>query len=268
MINAVEVSQKLSYELEFSFCTLVTKPEEYQKMLDSLEKSGFNSLNAEFLYINNAAANVFDGFSGLRHFLSLAKGKYIFLLHQDIVFFDNIDILRNRLNELDKLDPNWAIAGNAGAREPKNYYIKVTDYKNNLFVKGDKLPAAVNSLDENLVIVKNEAQLTLSHDLNGFHFYATDLCQIAQNLGYTCYVIDFHVQHFGPGYLYNDFFESKSAFIKKYSKIRRAKFLQTTCIRLYVGAGLPGRYFWNSSVGMFLAKEFYRIYNFVKYGKR
>ena len=55
-----------------------------------------------------------------------------------------------------------------------------------------ELPAKVHTLDENFIVVRRAANLSLSHDLDGFHLYGTDLCLIADVLGGNRYVIDFH----------------------------------------------------------------------------
>lgn len=262
MIETREVSNEIKYEFEFSFCTLMTKKHEYEKLLDSLEKKGFNSENSEFLYLDNSISNKYDAFKGLRQLIANSKGEYIVLLHQDIILYDDINILRKRISELEKKDKNWAVAGNAGAREPKNYFIKVTDRNNNLKLLGKNFPALVNSLDEDLIILKKNAGITFSNDLSGFHFYGTDICMNAQQLGFNCYVIDFHVLHYGFGVLTKDFYESKNLFVKKYAKLKKGKFIQTTCIRFYIGSGFA-RFFWNWSPALFLAKEFYRFKNII-----
>ena len=54
-----------------------------------------------------------------------------------------------------------------------------------------ELPAKVHTVDENFIVVRRATNLSLSHDLDGFHLYGTDLCVIADILGGNCYVIDF-----------------------------------------------------------------------------
>jgi hypothetical protein len=258
MLSPVEISNIYPDEIEFSFCTLVTKPHEYQTMLESVEKVGFNTTNSEFLFIDNSQSNQFDGFSGLKHFLNIARGKHIIILHQDIIFYDSIDTLRSRLGELQKHDPNWAIAGNAGAREIKNFYIRITHRNEREEILGT-FPARVNSLDENFLILKRDARLTLSHDLKGFHFYASDLCFLANILGHTCYVIDFHVMHYGIGALTQDFYNRRNEFMQKYAKHIRPRFVQTTCTRFYIGTCPIRAWFLNTTFGLFLAKEYYKL---------
>ena len=106
---------KDSPSLEFSICTLVTRHEEYLEMVQSFLEAGFDHESCEFLYLDNSVDNAWDGFKAYNHFLSISRGKYIIICHQDVLIqYDKRDVLTKCLNDLDKKDPNWAIAGNAG----------------------------------------------------------------------------------------------------------------------------------------------------------
>jgi hypothetical protein len=100
----------------FSICTLVTRHAEYAAMLESFAARGFTPDKAEFLYLDNSKGHQWDAFQGIRRFLSLARGTYVILCHQDIrLLADDIETLYDRLAALDALDADWALAGNAGA---------------------------------------------------------------------------------------------------------------------------------------------------------
>jgi len=220
----------------FSICTLVTNHDEYQEMVHSFKSAGFSDENSEFLYIDNSQGNTYDGYSGLNRFLSTAGGKYIILCHQDVLLsFDTVQILLARIGEMDTLDPNWAILGNAGYGDFNTKLYRITDpWEDNQTVGA--LPAQAKSLDENFLLVKNEANLTLSHNLKGFHLYATDLCTIAGLLGWNAYVIDFHLYHKSAGSCSESFFEAKKAFIDKYSKSMHLLSIRTTCTMMLITA--------------------------------
>ena len=99
--------ERCSKEKEFSIITLVSDKHIYGNMVRSFENSGFDSTNSEFLFIDNTCTNQGDGFSGLNHALSIAKGQYLLLAHQDILLeFDDIEVLRNAISEIDILDSN------------------------------------------------------------------------------------------------------------------------------------------------------------------
>lgn len=227
---------------EFSICTLVTNISEYQEMADSFKKAGFTEENSEFLYIDNSNGNAYDGYTGLNTFLNTAAGKYIIICHQDILLnFDTLDVLKQRIAEIDGIDPDWAILGNAGYGDFNTKLYRITDPWGENQKKGD-LPAKAKSLDENFLLIKNEANLALSHNLKGFHLYATDLCSIASILGWNAYVIDFHLYHKSAGSCNESFFASKKAFIDKYSAIAKPFAIRTTCTMMIItGCGFLNR---------------------------
>jgi hypothetical protein len=114
----------------FSICTLVTNMNEYQEMIDSFVASGFNEMNSEFLFINNSQKNTLDAYEGIRHFLLSSQGCYIIICHQDILLrYDNIEILLQRLKELEEIDPDWAVAGNAGGIGIGQLALKISDFQ-------------------------------------------------------------------------------------------------------------------------------------------
>lgn len=218
----------------FSICSLVTDLDEYSEMINSFKDAGFNDDNSEFFYINNCNGNSDDGFSGLNKFLNLATGTYIIICHQDILLkFDNIEILNQRIVEMNTLDSNWAILGNAGFNEFTKKYYRISDPWGNDTRIG-QLPAKVKSLDENFLLIKNEANLSLSHNLIGFHMYGTDLCAIASILGWNAYVIDFHIYHKSGGSCNETFTLAKQSFIDKYSKLLSTLYIRTTCTPMII----------------------------------
>lgn len=233
MKNILELKD-LNSHITFSICSLVTNMNEHKEMVESFEKAGFSNDVCEFIYIDNSKENIYDGYDGLNQFLNIAKGKYIILCHQDILLnFDNVDTLKTRIQELDAIDPNWAILANAGFGDFNTKAMRLTDPWFDNF-NTNNLPAQVKSVDENFILVKNDANLSLSRDIGGFHLYGTDLCAIADILGYTSYVVDFHLYHKSGGNCNESFFDSKNRFIKKYSNILNSKHIRTTCTMLSI----------------------------------
>ena len=212
----------------FSIGTLVTNRADYDEMLASFEAKGFSNLNCEFIYIDNSESNKFDAFSGLNRIIHNAKGKYIILCHQDIrLHDDDFYSLVDRLSELNIYDPHWALAGNAGGSTEGAKSTRITDPHGEF--RNGPFPARVFSLDENFIIIRCERRVSFSHDLRGFHFYGTDICLNADILGYSAYVINFHLLHLSGGNLDKDFFEAKKAFELKWSRAIRSRTIQTTC---------------------------------------
>ena len=218
----------------FSVCTLVTNREEYKDMLTSFQNAGFNESNSEFLYINNSEKNQFDAFKGIRHFLTHARGQFIILCHQDILLqYDNIKVLLKCLNDLELLDPNWAILGNSGGVSFNKLALRISDpHGYNQYI--GTFPIKVTSLDENFLLLKKEANLSISNDIDGFHLYGTDLCIIADILGYTAYAINFHLYHKSGGNADYSFFTVLNKMQNKYRIALRSRRIQTTCIGFYL----------------------------------
>lgn len=226
---------------EFSVCTLVNRKEEYGLLLQSLQRAGFNHENTEFIYLDNCEKNHFDGYRGINLFLQQAKGKYIIICHQDILFDkDNIDDLRARLKELSEKDPAWAVCGNAGANGP-NHIVYHISYPNDLFMSKGSFPQKVHALDENFIVVKNQTYLNVSTDLKGFHLYATDLCLHAELSGFTSYVIAFNLTHKSRGNRDQSFFELRKKLIKKYDHFFRSRWIQTNSTTFHLAGSFLGK---------------------------
>lgn len=243
----------LEHDFEFSICTLVTRKDEYAEMLNSFQSAGFTQQICEFLYLDNSIENRYDGFSGLNLFLNQAKGKYIIICHQDILIEkDNISQLRNCLEELDKLDLNWAICGNAGAAGP-NAIVYHISYPDGTHMSKGNFPVKVSSLDENFLIIKNDANLCFSTDLNGFHLYGTDICLNANLKGLNAYVIKFDLIHKSRGNLSPDFFAIRKALIKKYNHFFKSRWIQTTFTVFYLSSS-PFKFLLGNPIVLFFVR--------------
>lgn len=262
--NAHEVSETGAYSYEFSICTLVTKKEEYGEMVTSFVNYGFAYDSCEYLYIDNSQGCQHDAFSGLNLFLQRAQGKYIILCHQDILLHDhNRADLSQRIRQLDSIDPKWGILGNAGGINLKWVATHVTQ-KSGKRLKEELLPLKTMTVDENFMLVKNDANLAFSSNLAGFHMYGTDICLIADVLGYSAYVIDFNLLHKSDGNADESFYSLKRALIKKYQKAFQSRFISTTITRFYISGSYWGNLLGNSSIILFFARQYYKFFK----GKR
>jgi hypothetical protein len=222
----------------YSICTLVSDLSQYQAMRASFQRHGFCSEDCEYLQIDNTKSNQEDAYAGLNQLLSEARGQYVILCHQDVRMIDDRrEKLDSELARLEQIDPTWAVAGNAGGVDLGRLALRITDPHGSNSRVGD-LPARVATLDENFIVVKRSVRIGFSRDLTGFHFYGADICLTADILGYSAYVIDFHLQHLSPGTASAEFFAAKSAFRRKWSHALRSRRLQTTCAKVPV-AGTP-----------------------------
>jgi len=220
----------------YSICSIVTRPAEYAEMLETFERGGFKAgVNTEFLYLDNSTANQFEAYSGYNLFLRNARGQYIILCHQDLLLLeDGIARLDAIIAELDALDPTWALFGNGGGVWPNKIAVRMSDKFGQDQSIGGPFPVPCLSLDENFIVVRADANLALSRDLSGFHFYGTELCIVAANLGYSAYVVDFHLYHKGAATQDKTFFEIRKAMIEKYSNLAGSRMLTTTCSEFVV----------------------------------
>lgn len=226
----------------FSVCTLITDRAQYAAMRASFETHGFVASTAEFLHVDNSAGNNCDAFAGLRHLLDEAKGRYVILCHQDVrLLSDGASILAERLAELSALAPDWAVAGNAGAVEDGSLRIRISDPHGEDQSLGP-FPVQVESLDENFLVVRREAGLRPSAELNGFHLYGTDLCLQARRAGRTAWVVDFHLRHLSPGTVDAGFETSQARFERHWGELLRQRLvIHTTCTRLQLRVGMVDR---------------------------
>ena len=243
--HAREISISPRSPIRYSICTLVNKKREYAEMMQSFIQAGFDPAFCEFLYLDNSVTNTFDAYRGYNLFLNRAQGEYIILCHQDILLLDDrLEDLERCIEELEARDPHWALLGNAGGVALGTTACRITD------IDGDHnsgiFPTPVTTLDENFIVVKNAANLSLSHDLQGYHLYGTDICLIARLLGYRAWVVNFNLYHKSRGNCDQHFKSLKRELIQKYRSAFQGRYVETTCTRFY----LSGSWLQNSLYGL------------------
>ena len=244
------------YQYEFSVFTLVNDQDQYEKLLNSFNKAGFNETNSEFCYLDNRDKNAYDGYSGLNKAIHISKGQYIILIHQDVrLEFDNINDLRQKIQEIQAKDHNWAVLGNAGGNNDLGEkFIRISDPANKNLSLG-QIPAKVLSLDENFILLKSSSQITFSNDMNGYHFYGTDICQQAVFKGYSCYVIDFHLLHLSSGNKDQSYIDGKKRLIQNYQTKLSPRFLRTTTCRLFLSGSRLFNLLFNQKDLLFILRK-------------
>lgn len=232
--------------LRYSIGSLVTDIAQHDAMRQSFEAGGFTAAECEYLYVDNTGTQQTDAYRGLNALLNAASAPVVILCHQDVrLLADGRAELDARLAALAARDPNWALAGNAGGVAPGVLALRISD-PHGKDVHVGQLPERVFALDENFIIVRRDARIGFSNDLAGFHFYGADICLHAAQMGYSAYVIDFHLEHLSPGCKSDDFYKSEQAFQEKWSRALSPRWLQTTCALLRLsgapGGGLINRY--------------------------
>ncbi|WP_156406065.1 acyl esterase [Phenylobacterium sp. Root700] len=239
LVNKPELADKRSVGngIKYSICTLVTRPAQYEGMLESFQRGGFFGDDCEYLYLDNSKSNAHDAFSGLNLFLSVARGERVIFCHQDVLLLaDGRPRLDLVLDELEALDPAWAVCGNSGGISPGRLAVRITD-PHGADQRIEDLPARVGGLDENFLVVKRSANLGFSRDMSGFHLYGTDICIIADVLGHTSYVIDFHIEHLSPGVRDVTLARSRAALVAKYARAFRMRWVTAPCEIIFLSGG-------------------------------
>jgi hypothetical protein len=203
----------------FHICTIANNRTEYQNLLDSLNGSGFSSQNSKITLFDNFEKNQFEPFSVFNQVLSETTEPYILFCHQDILFNkgEGFRELLTRLEELDKLDPTWSVAGNAGVNQKFKYVIRISDANQSYNWKGG-FPQKVFSLDENFLVINVKNRSKCSPELNGFHLYGSDICLHSIKNGNTNYVINFHITHLSGGNTGQEFINCLEKFHERWSQ--------------------------------------------------
>lgn len=222
-------------DVDYTLCSLVTDHALYQSMVQSFVEAGFTPDRCEYLFADNTAGNRADGYRGLNRMIAAARGRIVILVHQDVLAVDSKERLDAVLHSLDRTAPDWAVAGNAGFDPSQWAYLRTLTESDLIAPLADQPARQAVSLDENLLILRKDALLGFSHDLGGFHLYATDLVLQANLRGRTAWVVDFHVEHSGRGKIDQSFVMARDAIERKYRAAFRGRTLRTPITWLELG---------------------------------
>nr|WP_174507394.1 glycosyltransferase [Acinetobacter sp. Marseille-Q1620] len=239
----------------FSFCTLVTRPDEYLEMVESAKAAGFSEQLAEFFYFDNKNSNTFDAYKGINKALRHVNGEYLIFCHQDILFHhDKCEKLQKILADLDENQADWAIAGNAGKDENGRTHIVISepDQPN---IRQGKIPNEVMSLDENFLIINRKHNIACTTIFHGFHLYGLDLCENARRLGLKAYVIDFLLLHKSSGKVDNSYRVLQKQYISWWSQNCKSRFLWAMCSNFFISSNPFLRYMGNQKKILNLIKS-------------
>ena len=227
---AATAEQEQQRKPVFSVCCLVTDVGEYAHLREQLSRQGFSDDLCEFLVCDNSEANRFSAYEGIRLFLSEAKGKYVLVLHQDAIPLQSAAELLDRIERVEIHDPLWGVIGNAGRTGGSRAVLSLRSGEN--LYRLDAPFVKVATIDENMMIVRNGTGITLSADLEGYHFYAFDLCSVAARLGYNSYVVDHLWRHDSHGTVDESFLAAKKHIERKMRQYHRNQSAPTTCTSL------------------------------------
>lgn len=246
-------------EFKYSICTLVSRPSEYLEMMTSFIKAGFTEDDCEYLYVDNSENNEFEAFAGINRFLREARGEFVIICHQDVfISIDDRGKLEQQIKLVSDMDPQWAVLGNAGVNNMYNISMNITHHDGQSIRKG-QLPSRVQSLDENFLLVKASANLAVAGDLQGFHLYGTDLCLVAECLGYSAFAIDFHLIHKGKGVMDESFYRLSKSLAAKYSAFFRARYIRSTMTSFYVSSNYLVNQIMSVGLTRSIARQYYKL---------
>jgi hypothetical protein len=224
----------LSCNFDFSIVTLVSSNSKYQRMRKSFERHGFTSGRSEFIAIDNREHNQLDGYQVLRTVAPKLRGRYIILAHDDIELTgEGFEELVGHLQNLDKSDPNWMVAGNAGGTPGLSLARHIDDPNGSYRIDGAAVP--VNSLDENFLVMPRERIPFPSVDLVGFHLYGTDMCIQARARGGSAYVIPFLLKHHSAGPITAEYRNAARHIERVWADRRNFILIRTPTAMLYFG---------------------------------
>ena len=214
---------------DFSVCTIVTRASEYREMKSSFVGAGFSAETSEYLVHDNSETNTADAYQAINTFLLVARAETLIVCHQDIrLMSDGVERLQEIISYVSHFHPNWAVLGNAGADASGRLIARISDPYGDDQSIGGPFPRRVVSLDENFLVIRRAANLALSRDVGGFHFYGADLCIIADVLGWEAFVVDFHLRHKSAGTADAVFQQARMRIQTKYARAFRERWVHGT----------------------------------------
>lgn len=153
---------------------------------------------AELLPIDNVG-NPYSAPEALNLGWSRAHSDLIVFCHQDVIFPSGwLDQLRAQIAQVEELSKgHWGVAGTFG-RRGRGYHGHIDDPFGNR-LEGMPLPAAVETLDENCLVVSRDLPLRFDVLLNGFHLYGVDICLSALAQGRWNWALDCCLKHLSAG---------------------------------------------------------------------
>ncbi|MGC1309735.1 MAG: hypothetical protein WA885_21130 [Phormidesmis sp.] len=213
----------------FHICTISNDTEQYQRAKKTFLESGFSEEVCKYSLFDNSKGNTYDPFKTINYVVKTTAEPYVIFCHQDVLLDkgDGFFHLKEILEELEKLDPKWAIAGNAGINNHYELVAKISDSSTPMWL--GSFPQKVHSLDENFFVMKTAAGILCSQDLEGFHCYASDLCLSAIANKFSCYVIDFHLTHLSTGTYNQVLYNAQDRLYKKWSNHFSFCYVKSTC---------------------------------------
>ena len=187
-------------------------------------RKGDSSISSSLYIIQRKYKNIPKAYNDA---ISKCDQEYICFLHQD-VFLPGGWLYKVR-KQIKKIPDGWGVLGVAGVALRDNEKLFLGNIRDRGCQWGTNLglPAEVDTLDELLLIIKNDGTLKFDEGTKN-HFYGADICTQAKLQGKKCYAIDAYCHHNSThgGELPPDFWKSFEYMKNKYKDILP---IGTTC---------------------------------------
>lgn len=208
--------------------TFVNDDAEYVSMRQAFEQAGFSE--GCFTRLSDASENPF---SAINRIARESSARYAILCHQDVRPDRGAGApeLQRALEELDRTDPQWSVAGTAGVMRSGRVIKRVVDPDSGF--TGEALPLPVATLDEHFLVFNMSHPPSCSAELDGFHLYGADACMNALAHGGGVYIIDFPLTHLGRGN-HLGFEQAKRRFQEVWSRRERFCYVLTTIDTIFL----------------------------------
>jgi len=172
---------------EISFVTCISNMTQYRNyVLGSLFKNK-TERNYEIVPVFNFG-NPYSAAQALNIGIERARAEIIVLCHQDVLFYEDwIDMLFERIEEVETRTKKWGILGTAGISKRDDTVGVVHSIKGSLQWQASRRATVypVQTVDEHCMILKKSSGLRFDEKtFNGFHFYGPDICLNALSKGF------------------------------------------------------------------------------------
>ena len=180
--------------------------------------------------------------------------EIVIFAHQDVYFPTGwMDQLASNISFLNQSDPEWAVIGVYGVKPSGEHVGQAwSSGLNKLLGKPFNQPELVDSIDELVIILNVNSGLSFDDKLPGFHLYATDIVQSANEVGKKAYVINAPVIHNSNSVLFLD-----ANYYKAYSYLKHKWNKRLPIQNCILTIGGDNIIFWKRRVKDYLKSIYY-----------
>lgn len=158
-------------------------------LADNLRRSPVFSDARTRLHIEQNAPSASSAYNKA---LSQLDEDIVVFLHQDVFLPKGWeDLLWQRIDQVEAVDKNWGLLGSFGiaANDGRGYGPVWSTSLGQIVGRIPDRPVKVQSFDEMLMVMRRSDQMRFDEHLDGFHFYGTDIVQVATSLGLASYAV-------------------------------------------------------------------------------